>query len=85
MKGRPHITDIDVKMYNLLFDAVSAHPGTLGKMVPTFLINESIFFFENDEEYEKCGILKSFFDRHPNKRLMISRKDYLDFGWQLIE
>ena len=84
MKGRTNITSVDIKMYNLLFEAVSAHPGTLGKLIPTFLINESIFFFENGEEYEKCGALKKFFDKHPRKRLIISRKDYLDFGWQLI-
>ncbi|MDG1949884.1 MAG: hypothetical protein P8J32_03630 [bacterium] len=82
MNGRAHITDVDIKMYHLLFDAVSAAPENLAKTVPTFLINETIFFFENIEEYEKCGVLKKFFDRHPNKRLMMSRKDYFDFGWQ---
>jgi hypothetical protein len=85
MKGRAKITDVDIKMYHLLFDAVSAAPTSLGKTVPTFLINETIFFFERFEEYEKCGVLKKFFDRYPNKRLTISRKDYLDFGWQQQE
>lgn len=70
---RLHITDADLKMYHCLYEAVSNTPYTLKKLIPTFLISETIFFFEKLEQYEKCKILKEFFDKHPNKRLSISR------------
>ena len=71
-------------MYHLLFDAVSTHPTSLADKVPSFIINETIFFFEGLEEYEKCATLKGYFELNPNKLIPMSRKDYLDFGWQLM-
>jgi hypothetical protein len=53
--------------------------------VPTFLINEAIYFFERREEYEKCFHLKYFFDQHPDRRIAFTRKDYFDYGWEMIE
>jgi len=60
MKGRTNITSVDIKMYNLLFEAVSAHPGTLGKLIPTFLINESIFFLRTVKSMKSVAPSRSF-------------------------
>lgn len=78
------VTEIDVKMYNLLYDAVLKAPYTLGKVVPTFIINEAIYFFQCREEYEKCHVLKTFFDQHPERRVSFSRRDYMDYGWEMM-
>lgn len=85
MKTKPRITDVDISVYYMLHEAVVLAPYTLAKSVPTFIINESIWFFERREEYEKCDDIKSFFDQHPELLVACSRKQYMDYGWNTIK
>lgn len=84
MKAKPNITEVDIQVYYLLYETIVLAPYNL-EDVPTFVINETIWFFENREEYEKCDDIKTFFDEHPQLMVTCSRKDYMDNRWETIK
>jgi len=84
MKANPQITEVDIKVYYLLYETVVLSPHSL-EDVPTFIINETIWFFENREEYEKCDDIKTFFEENSYLMVACSRKDYMDNRWETIK
>lgn len=84
MKAENNITKVDVQVYYLLHETVVLSSETL-KDVPTFIIYETIRFFEHREEYEKCDDVKSFFDENPHLIFLCTREEYLNDQWNKKE
>lgn len=84
MKTENNITDVDIKLYYLLHETVVLSSETL-KNVPTFIIDETIQFFELREEYEKCDDVKTFFDENQHLVFRCTRKSYLNQSWNTQE
>jgi hypothetical protein len=74
---------LNVFLYRSLHNMIQKESTDLAKFVPNFIINESIKYFEKKEEYEKCKIIKDFFDDHPKRMLFMSKQDWLDYGWEI--
>lgn len=71
-------------LYGTLYDVVTRRSNMLAKWVPDFLINDSIKHFEKQEQYEKCHMIKSFFDKNPARVFHMSRSDWMDHGWRTV-
>lgn len=72
---------MNANIYDTFYTALSTKPNKIGDKTPSFLIYESIKFFERKEEFEKCALIKNFFDRNISRVVKITREDYMLFGY----
>lgn len=72
-------------IYKNLHDMVMNNDPKLSHRIPSFIINESIAFFERTEDYMKCHIIKKFSDENKKRIIQFERKDWmmLDFPLKL--
>ena len=69
-------------LYKIFYETVVENNDLLNKSVPDFMVNDSIKYFEKIEQYEKCHLIKSFFDNNPKRKFTMSRNEWMKFGWQ---
>lgn len=77
LKGDIQVEDLDILMYKGVHDIAT---GVITKieeeLIPTFIIEESLLFFEHKEEYEKCMAIKVFFTENKEFLLDITREKW---------
>ena len=71
-------------LYGTFYDVVAKKSHKLGRWVPDFLIKESLKHFEKREQYEKCSMIQSFFEKNPARVFHMSRTDWMNFGWRTV-
>lgn len=75
----------EVKAYMRLYKAIiNEERRKLADCIPDFVIDESLRHFERSEQYEKCSVIKSFFDKHPKRVFHMTRMDWMAYGWNLV-
>jgi len=73
---------LDIKPEDILFyrsvASVSKDPSKriADELTPSFIIEESIIYYSDIEEYEICQQIKSFYDKNPSFLLYISRAEW---------
>lgn len=77
LRGDIFVEDLDILMYKGVYDIAS---GIITKieeeLIPSFIVEESLLFFEEKEEYEKCLEIKEFFDDNKEFLLDITREKW---------
>ena len=76
------ITGFNAYIYCCLFELISGNSKRLASKVPDFIVDESLKHFEKKEQYEKCSLIKRFFDQNPKRLLRMSRTDWMENGWR---
>lgn len=70
--------------YTLFYKAI-IHGKQLAKRIPDFVIYESLKHFEKKEQYEKCLVIKRFFDMNRSRIFHMSRNDWMNYGWNMAK
>ena len=68
-------------IYTWLYDAIVSKSARLARYIPDFVIEESLQYFAKKEQYEKCSVIKQFFDSNPKRMFHMSRNDWMNYGW----
>ena len=67
LKEKENIEKIDIVMYNGLHAMANNKTKKLDEeLIPTFIIDESLAYFCENEKYEKCQKIKVFFQNNPS-------------------
>ncbi len=64
-------------IYSSFHKMVEDNDPRLAKRIPSFIIKESISFFERIEDYMKCHVIKQFSVKNEKRIFPIERKDYM--------
>ncbi len=75
--------EFNARAYTKFYEAIN-NGKRLAKRIPDFVINESLKHFEKKEQYEKCSVIKRFFDLNPNRMFHMSRLDWMNYGWATV-
>ncbi len=55
------------------------------ELMPTFIVQESLMYFSDREEFEKCQIIKKFFEENPLFFIDISRVEWFGTSDSIIK
>ena len=75
--------EFNAKAYVRFYKAI-INGERLRRCIPDFVINESLKYFERNEQYEKCSMIQSFFEKNPARVFHMSRTDWMNFGWRTV-
>lgn len=76
--------EFNAMAYTLFYKAI-INGKQLAKRIPDFVINESLRHFEKKEQYEKCSVIKKFFDMNRSRIFHMSRNDWMNYGWSMAK
>lgn len=81
LKGKIDIEKLDIMMYQGIHDLASNKIQKIdGELIPTFIIEEALFYFCDLEKYEKCMQIKTYFKNNPSYTIESSREDWYGIG-----
>jgi hypothetical protein len=66
-------------IYKSLYALIETRSPKLNQLIPSFLIAESLIYFEGKEQYEKCNVIKIFVDHNPSRIQTITRADFMGY------
>ncbi len=77
IKGKSNIEATDIEHYKCVADVA----GDLSKRIaneltPTFIVEEAIAYFSDQDEYEVCQKIQNFYDENPSFFLKMSRAEW---------
>lgn len=77
LKGNIEIEKVDILMYYGIHDLASDKIKKVDEeLIPTFIIEEALFYFCELEKYEWCQKIKQFFQIHPTYTISSSRDEW---------
>lgn len=83
LRGKANIEAEDVLFYHCVASvAKDVSKRVADELTPTFIVEESLTYFSDLEEYEICKQIKEFYDNNPSFFLTISRAEW--FGTSSI-
>ena len=82
LKGKIHVEKVDILMYYGIYDlAANKMQKVDEELIPTFIIEEALVYFCDNEKYEMCQKIKEFFQTNPTFVIESSRENW--FGINL--
>jgi len=86
IRGKLNIKPEDIMHYNgVVRAAKDISKRIANELMPTFIIEESIMYFSDREEYEKCSIIKKFFEENPMFFVDITRVEWFGVSDSIIK
>jgi len=83
IRGNSNIKPLDIKLYNCVVSVAKDITKRIAdELTPTFIIDEAISYFSDKEEYEKCQLIKNFYNENPSFFIDVSRAEW--FGTMRI-
>ena len=77
IRGKLNIKPEDVMYYNGLVKAARDITKRIAnELIPSFIVQESLIYFSDKEEFEKCQLIKKFFEGNPLFFVDISRAEW---------
>lgn len=77
LKGKIDIEKVDILMYHGIYNLASDKIQKVDEeLIPTFIIEEALFYFCELEKYEVCQKIKNFFQVNPDFTVESSREEW---------
>lgn len=77
LKGKLKIEKLDVKMYQGIADLAENKMQKIDEeLIPTFIIEEALYYYCELEKYEVCQKIKMFFTNNTKYTIQSSRADW---------
>ena len=77
LKGKANIEKIDILMYKGIYDIANNKKHKVDdELIPTFIIEESLFYFCDLEKYEMCQKIKQFFKDNQDFIVQSTREEW---------
>jgi hypothetical protein len=84
IKGKSNIEKVDVKMYQGIADLADNKMKKLDEeLIPTFIIEEALNYYCDQQKYEICHKIKKFFEVHKNYIIETSRAEWFGFTFSI--
>ena len=77
IRGKSNIEPVDIEHYKSVADVA----GDLSKRIaneltPSFIVEEAMAYFSDQDEYEICHRIKTYYEENPSFFLKISRAEW---------
>lgn len=80
IRGKLHIENLDVQMYNGIADlAFNKKEKIDEELIPSFIIEEALYYYSQLENYEVCQKIKIFFSTNSKYTINITRAEWFGF------
>lgn len=77
IRGKLNIKPEDIMHYNGVVKAAKDITKRIAnELIPTFIVQESLMYFSDKEEFEKCSLIKNFLEGNPTFFIDISRIEW---------
>ena len=77
IRGNSNIKPVDIKFYNCVVSVAEDITKRIAdELSPTFIIDEAMSYFSDKEEFEKCQLIKNFYDENPTFFISVSRAEW---------
>ena len=77
LKGKLNIEKLDVKMYQGIADLAENKMHKIDEeLIPTFIIEEALYYYCELEKYEVCQKIKMFFNSNAKYIIQSSRVEW---------
>ena len=81
IKDRIYLKSKDfIDLYEKFAQTLLKAPNKLRKLIPAFVIKESLRYFARLEQFEKCQLIKEFADNNPRRITKLTRDEWLDIA-----
>lgn len=81
---REEVTEFDKFLYVQLYKLIREKSTRIASRLPEFIIYESLIYFLENNKFEEYNIIKGYLILNTSKVVVMSRKDWLDYGWKGI-
>ena len=77
IRGKSNIEPADIEYYkSVALVASDSSKRIANELTPNFIVEEAIAYFCDNDEFEICQQIKSFYDNNPSFFLNISRAEF---------
>jgi hypothetical protein len=77
IRGKLYIEKLDVEMYKGIADLAQSKMKKIDEeLIPSFIIEEAISYYNDLEKYELCQKIKGFFSINPSYTIKITRAEW---------
>ena len=84
LKGKINIEELDVRMYQGIADLAENKIQKIDEeLIPSFIVEEALYYYSNIEKYEICQNIKMFFINNTKYIIESSRAEW--FGVNLMK
>ena len=80
IRGKLYIENLDVQMYNGIADLAFKKKEKIDEeLIPSFIIEEALYYYSQQENYEVCQKIKIFFSKNSKYTINITRAEWFGF------
>ena len=77
IRGKLHIENLDVQMYKGIADLADKKKDKIEEeLIPSFIIEEALYYYSQLEYYEVCKNIKMFFSKNSKDTIQTTRAEW---------
>jgi hypothetical protein len=77
IRGKLHIENLDVQMYKGIADLADKKKDKIEEeLIPSFIIEEALYYYSQLEYYEVCKSIKMFFSKNSKYTIQTTRAEW---------
>lgn len=77
IRGKLHIENLDVQMYKGIADLADKKKNKIDEeLIPSFIIEEALYYYSQLEYYEVCQKIKVFFSKNSKYTIQTTRAEW---------